>query len=122
LDVPCAGGKPRRAILCRFGGVAPIDERCNLQRGCSMQMGLLWFDSDPGRDVAAKARDAARRYRERFGTSPDTCYVSTEAWSEERLIPLEVGGGSTLRVVPAGNILMHHFWVGIEERREPTAA
>ncbi len=87
-----------------------------------MQMGLLWFDSDPGRDLVAKAMDAARRYRERFGAQPDTCYVNFKAISEEQLIRLDGVGSSTLRVVPADNIMAHHFWVGVEERREPGAA
>ncbi len=87
-----------------------------------MQMGLLWFDSDPGRDVIAKARDAARRYREKFGALPDTCYVNIDALTGAQFIELEGAGGPTLRVVPADNILAHHFWVGVEERREPSAA
>jgi hypothetical protein len=85
-----------------------------------MQMGLLWFDSDPGRDVTTKAQDAARRYREKFDVQPDTCYVNTKALSEEMLVGLVGSDAPVLRVVPAANILEHHFWVGVEERRERT--
>ena len=84
-----------------------------------MQMGLLWFDNDPNRELAAKVEDAARRYREKFGVTPDTCYVSRAALSGgEHLIPLRDGSGLALRLVPAGNILQHHFWVGVEDRLE----
>jgi len=31
-----------------------------------MQTGLLWYDGDPNRGLAAKIEDAARRYREKF--------------------------------------------------------
>ena len=83
-----------------------------------MQMGLLWFDSDPNRDIAAKALDAARRYRERFGAQPDTCYVNSGALNEERWIPAGGAGDPGLRVIPANHILAHHFWIGVEERHE----
>jgi hypothetical protein len=84
-----------------------------------MQTGLLWFDNDPGRELVAKVEDAARRYREKFGVAPDTCYVNGAALTGgERLIRL---GDVALRVVPAGNILQHHFWVGVEERPDRTA-
>jgi hypothetical protein len=85
-----------------------------------MQMGLLWFDSDPGRDVLMKAQDAARRYRDKFGAPPDTCYVNLEALEAETSISVGGAGSSALRVVPSNRILAHHFWVGIEERREPS--
>jgi hypothetical protein len=84
-----------------------------------MQTGLLWFDNDPNRELAAKVEDAARRYREKFGVAPDTCYVSRAALSGgECLVRLKDFGGLALRLVPAGNILQHHFWVGIEDRLE----
>lgn len=79
-----------------------------------MQFGLLWFDNDPGRSLTVKVMDAARRYREKFGVPPNTCYVNHNALTEtEASLPCQ---GVALRVVPAANILAHHFWVGIEER------
>lgn len=83
-----------------------------------MQVGLLWFDSDPGRDVASKAKDAARRYRAKFGVSPDTCYVNCKILDAETIVRFEDGGEATLRLSPARNVLAHHFWVGVEERTE----
>ena len=77
-----------------------------------MQTGLLWFDSDPQRGLAAKIEDAARRYREKFGVPPDTCYVNQAA------LGADAPAGMALRIVPAVNILPHHFWVGVEERRD----
>ncbi|MBM4458917.1 MAG: hypothetical protein FJ011_14325 [Chloroflexi bacterium] len=43
-----------------------------------MQSGLLWFDNSPGRGLADKVADAARRYREKFGAAPDTCYSKSD--------------------------------------------
>ena len=81
-----------------------------------MQVGLLWFDSDPARALGVKIQEAARRYREKFGVPPDTCYVNSGAVG---LLggsdPGQFGSVAALRVVPAANILPHHFWVGVEE-------
>ncbi len=86
-----------------------------------MQTGLLWFDNDPHRDTVLKIQEAARRYKEKFGVAPNTCYVN-QADSGESELKLSLQGTQTasLRVIPASNVLLHHFWVGIEERREVT--
>jgi hypothetical protein len=78
-----------------------------------MQTGLLWFDSDPNRGLAAKIEDAARRYREKFGQWPDTCYVNNAALTDTgaQRTPSDLA----VRVVPSTNIPRHHFWVGREE-------
>jgi hypothetical protein len=80
-----------------------------------MQVGLLWFDNDPHRGLASKIEDAARRYREKFGRPPDTCYVNSAIFNGSLVIatPPDLAK-QTLRVVPAANILPHHFWVGEE--------
>ncbi len=80
-----------------------------------MQYGLLWFDNDPGRSLAHKVADAARRYQEKFGVTPDTCYVNRRALAEaEAILSCQ---GTRVRVLPASNVLAHHFWVGVEEIR-----
>lgn len=84
-----------------------------------MQVGLLWFDNDPHRDMALKIEDAVRRYREKFGVTPNTCYVNPSAF-DEGMSDLGRAGKpmASLRVVPASNVLLHHFWVGVEELRD----
>lgn len=80
-----------------------------------MQVGLLWFDSDPTRSVAAKAAEAARRYREKFGAVPDTCYVNRAALTgDELIVPLQSADNAALRLRPSVHIRPHHFWIGIE--------
>ena len=88
-------------------------------QGAAMQTGLLWFDNDPNRETVRKIEDAARRYKERFGVAPNICYVNQAALSGVEL-KLAVQGiqMASLRVVPVSNVLLHHFWVGIEEQRE----
>jgi hypothetical protein len=81
-----------------------------------MQTGLLWFDNNPARGLAAKVEDAARRYRDKFGAPPNTCYVNQAALGGSELrLPVSYAQGGTLRVLPARNILLHHFWIGVEE-------
>ena len=84
-----------------------------------MQVGLLWFDNDPHRGLTTKIEDAARRYREKFGRPPDTCYVNDLVFSTGPE-PIAVAGpaNQAVRVVPMANILPHHFWVGEEGERE----
>jgi len=80
-----------------------------------MNEGLLWYDDDPGRELAEKIGRAARRYRQKFGATPDVCYVH----------PLALGGNGDgearkvgqVRVTPLPSVLRHHFWLGREKTR-----
>ena len=84
-----------------------------------MQTGLLWFDDSPDRELNKKVEDAARRYWQKFGVSPDTCYVNLAALAGDELrLDLPAPQGRSLRVVPAANVLLHHFWVGVEDQRD----
>jgi hypothetical protein len=84
-----------------------------------MQTGLLWFDNDPHRETVLKIQEAARRYKEKFGVAPNTCYVNQADFGVGELkLSLQGTQAASLRVIPASNVLLHHFWVGIEEQRE----
>ena len=82
-----------------------------------MREGLLWYDDDPGRELAEKIGRAARRYKQKFGSSPDVCYVHPSALSS-------LGGNGNGRRVDGVHVssklsvLRHHFWVGREETGE----
>ena len=82
-----------------------------------MEVGLLWYDGDPKRPLEEKVGQAAERYRQKYGRWPNTCYVHPE------IVGKQDGGGlklacrpksakATIRVLPAPNVLVHHFWVG----------
>lgn len=79
-----------------------------------MKEGFLWYDDDPGREMAEKIGRAARRYRQKFGAAPDICYVH----------PLALGGNGNsegqkvgqVHVAPLPSVLRHHFWLGREEK------
>lgn len=81
-----------------------------------MDVGLLWYDNDPRRALEDKIGLAARRYRERYGRWPDTCYVHPLALGQAE-DPLSLGGSlgngaSPIRVISAPNVLVHHLWLG----------
>ncbi len=94
-----------------------------------MKVGLLWYDDDPGRDLAEKVGRAARRYRQKFGTSPDICYVhpstlsgnpstgSGQAPSTKLSASGKVRKVGGVRIAPLPSVLRHHFWLGREEQR-----
>ncbi len=87
-----------------------------------MQTGLLWYDGDPHRGLAAKVEEAAQRYQEKFGSAPNTCYVNQAELNDQNLAIALSGVHDALRVLPAHNILPHHFWVGVEESNNVTRA
>jgi hypothetical protein len=82
-----------------------------------MKEGLLWYDDSPQRDLGEKVGLAARRYKRKFGSLPDVCYVHPSALDGN-------GNGAAsrvrgVRVSSRSSVLRHHFWVGQEE--EPRA-
>lgn len=77
-----------------------------------MRQGLLWYDDDPGRDLEEKVARAARRYREKMGCAPDTCYVHPSALAGDG----EGGDVGQIHVAPLQSVLQHHLWLGREER------
>lgn len=74
-----------------------------------MKVGLLWFDDDPGRDLAQKIGRAAQHYERKFGRQPDICYVHPSLLNGQ---PRRVG---KLTVAPLPSVLRHHFWLGEED-------
>jgi hypothetical protein len=87
-----------------------------------MQEGLLWYDDNPGRDLTEKVGQAVRRYRQKFGASPNVCYVH-----QATLQPSDdTGNGKVrkvggVRVSSSPTVLRHHFWVGQEENPQMIA-
>ena len=82
-----------------------------------MREGLLWFDDDPGQDLGEKIGPAVRRYRQKFGTVANVCYVHPSALEGNGKVR-KVG---EVRVAALGSVLLHHFWVGREEKRKSNA-
>ena len=72
-----------------------------------MNVGMLWLDDDKRTTIEDKVQRAADYYQHKFGQEPDTCMVNTNMLKGE----LNVGA---IHVFPARNVLLHHFWIGID--------
>lgn len=75
-----------------------------------MESGLLWFDDSAKVTLATKVENAARRYRERFGKSPNVCYVHPQTLAGATV-------KTTLRIVELASMQPNYFWVGVQPGR-----
>ncbi len=73
----------------------------------NLQVGMLWFDDTPQRPLDQKIGLAIQYYRDKYGTSPNICYVHPSALGKD--VPAE----SRLQIVAAEFILPHHLWIGV---------
>ena len=85
-----------------------VAERSASDNGCQMQMGLLWFDDNPSLPVSSKIEQAARRYRERFGRSPDLCYVHPRTLADAKDLSVD------LQVAERPTVQPNNFWIGVK--------
>ena len=76
-----------------------------------MRVGWMWFDDDPGRSLQEKIERAVKRYQERYGRLPTACYVNKKHVTGEGF------RCGNMKVIPAPNILPHHFFLGVEVKR-----
>jgi hypothetical protein len=72
-----------------------------------MDIGMLWLDADSSRTFEEKIKRAADYYRRKYGRQPELCMVNSRQLAGEQ----QVG---PVQVVPAGNVLPHHFWLGMK--------
>jgi hypothetical protein len=72
-----------------------------------VEVGLLWFDDNPKVPVATKVENAAKRYREKFGKSPDVCYVHPATLASANTLPKDV------KLIGSGSISPNSFWIGL---------
>lgn len=77
-----------------------------------MKVGLLWFDDDPHTDLSEKIARAAARHRQKFSTQPNVCYVHKSLSNNGKIA--KVG---QIRVKTSPSVLLHHLWIGQEEKQ-----
>ena len=74
-----------------------------------MNIGMLWFDNDAKTDLSAKIRRAASYYKEKYGQTPNLCFVHP---SMVKATPSpEVG----IELRTTRSVLPNHFWLGINQ-------
>lgn len=72
-----------------------------------MNIGMLWFDSNPGRPVRERVALAADYYKEKYGRSPNLCFVHPSTLPEKANL-------GAVKVRPLGTVLPNHFWLGVK--------
>jgi hypothetical protein len=76
-------------------------------KGATLEVGMLWFDDTPGRPVMAIIERAVEHYTEKYGEVPSVCLVHPDALADEGY------PGNSVNILPAPNVLPHHFWLGV---------
>ena len=74
-----------------------------------MDIGMLWFDNDPNRDLNAKVQTAAAYYLEKYGQEPNLCFVHPS------MLPAERDHAGAISIVTNSTVLPNHFWIGVEQ-------
>lgn len=77
-----------------------------------MKTGMLWFDSDPKRDLPEKIRRAEAYYHQKYGRAATVCQISLAEALAEAAIPEAVDG---ISIRASALVLAHHLWLGVEE-------
>ena len=76
-----------------------------------MDIGMMWFDDDKHKPLAAKLVQAAEYYARKYGNKPTTCLVnSAELLATEQKEPALPLPGLRLETMPT--ILPNHYWIG----------
>ena len=78
-----------------------------------MEIGLLWYD-DSQVEFATKVQQVVQRYEEKFGRSPNRCYVNPASMPGE-VKRLSLNG---IKVVTSPAVLPNHFWVGVQDGKD----
>lgn len=80
-----------------------------------MNIGMLWFDNDPKAGLSSKVERAAAYYRNKYGKTPNLCYVHPSMLPAPAQPANEnnafIAAGVELRSNRA--VLPNHFWLGI---------
>lgn len=72
-----------------------------------LQTAIMWFDNSPSVPFDEKVNEAAAAYRDKFGRSPNVCYVNPGD------LPNDLTPRLGLVVEPEPSVLRHHIYVGV---------
>lgn len=76
----------------------------------NMKTGMLWFDNDPKTSLENKIIKAARYYQNKYGESPNLCFVHPSMLSNNHDILQGLEIRSSTKVLP------NHLWLGINKK------
>ncbi len=82
-----------------------------------MDLGMLWYDDDKTRPLAAKVARAVDFYRAKYGEQPTVCYAHKLTLGADA--PAAVG---VVKLRADGAVVAGNFWIGVERFALPLAA
>lgn len=72
-----------------------------------MNIGMLWFDNDTKTDLAGKIQRAVNYYQQKYGQTPNLCFVHPSMVPPSS--PVEAG----VELRTTRSVLPNHFWLGV---------
>ncbi len=78
-----------------------------------MDVGMLWYDAEPGRAVPAKIERAAAYYKAKYGRHPTVCFLHPATAG-----PLSASAVPGLEVRTSLAVLREHFWLGVSQPQD----
>ncbi len=75
-----------------------------------MKSGLLWYDNS-SKSIADKIEAAAKRYREKFGIAPDTCFVNPRDLEQAS----KPKPNLKIQIATKATIMPNHIWLGMSK-------
>ncbi len=72
-----------------------------------MNIGMLWFDNDSKTDLATKIHQAADYYRNKYGKTPDMCFVHPS------MVENVTYQGNGIELRTSRSVLPNHLWIGV---------
>ncbi|MCX8061712.1 MAG: hypothetical protein N3D16_03935 [Anaerolineales bacterium] len=82
-----------------------------------MDIGMLWFDNDPKVDLAEKIKKAAAYYRQKYGVTPDICFLHPTMLSkngpETTPLPSSI---SNVEIRLSKSVMPNYFWIGVNPK------
>lgn len=79
-----------------------------------MKIGMLWYDNDAQSDLMTRIERAVTYYREKYGDTPNLCFVHPCMLVEKKL------NGVTIEVRTTRSVLPNHFWIGVRTNGNST--
>ncbi len=76
-----------------------------------MEIGMLWMDTSPGRDLANRMEEAAKSFRAQYGVLPSLCIVGESGAAKG------IDSIKGIAVKTSRQLLPGYFWIGTAEFR-----
>lgn len=85
-----------------------------------MNVGMLWFDNDPKKELDDKIERAATYYSEKYGKKPTICFIhpsmmpDTDSPTPDKAAPIEIAVKDVqIQIRSNQSVLPNHFWIGV---------